>query len=79
MCDFLKAFPFVSMDDYLWKYSVPMIRIMSSDASYTLYLTEKQAKEYERYRDEHCPVGYTDPDKLMNDLGLPVFKKKTNN
>jgi hypothetical protein len=78
MTDFLKAFPFVSMEEYLWKYSVPLIRVMSADTTHTLYLSESQAKEYERWLSDRRAIGYTDPEKLMNDLGLPVFKKKTN-
>lgn len=51
---------------------------MSADTTHTLYLSENQAKEYERWLSDRRAIGYTDPEKLMNDLGLPVFKKKTN-
>jgi hypothetical protein len=74
MADFLKAFPFVSMQQYLWEYTVPMIRIMSADASHTMYLSEKQAKEYTKWSAAHSGKTYDDPTKFMNDLGLPIFQ-----
>lgn len=67
----------MTMQQYLWEYSIPLIKLMSADASHTLYLSENQAKDYDSWLSEHGGVnGYTDPDKLMNDLGLPVFTKK---
>lgn len=44
MVDFLKANPFVSMEDYKWKLSVPMIRIMSDDNTRVNYLSEAEVK-----------------------------------
>lgn len=44
MVDFLKANPFVTMDDYKWKLSVPMIRLMAFDNTSVRYLSEKQKK-----------------------------------
>ena len=44
MVDFLKANPYMSMEDYMWKYSIPMIKIMGMDNSHVNYLSEKQAK-----------------------------------
>ena len=44
MVDFLKANPYMSVEDYMWKYSVPMIKIMGMDNSHVNYLSEKQAK-----------------------------------
>lgn len=47
MCDFLKAYPFMTIEDYFWKYSMPFIKIMTHDATYTKYLTEAQRKKKE--------------------------------
>lgn len=33
MSDFLAAFPSISMNDYLWELSIPLITIMSCDKS----------------------------------------------
>jgi len=71
MVDFLKGFPFMSMDDYLWKYSVPLIRLMGLDNTRVRYLTDKQAERRKA-------VSVSDPMKLVNDLGLPVFKDGNN-
>lgn len=65
MVDFLKANPFVSMEDYKWKLSVPMIRLMSIDNTRVHYLSEKQAKKRKSQ--------IIDGSNLMSDLGLPIF------
>ena len=65
MVDFLKANPFVSMDDYMWKLSVPMIRIMSIDNTRVHYLSENQAKK-------KGAVKINGAEDLMNDLGIPL-------
>ena len=71
--DFIKQYPSVTFEDYFWKYSAPMIRIMSSDGTYSKYLSEKQAKKYWAKRAQKAKV-YDDPDKFINDLGLPMFE-----
>lgn len=73
MCDFLKAFPFVSREEYYWEYSIPLIRVMSADASHTIYLDERQAKDYKHWLAHNSGQVYTDPAQFMNDLGLPIF------
>lgn len=65
MVDFLKAHPFVSMEDYKWKLSIPMIRLMSMDNTRVDYLSEKQAKERKSKK--------ISGDNLITDLGVPVF------
>ena len=65
MVDFLKANPFVSMDDYKWRLRVPMIRFMAMDNTRVHYLSEKQAK--------HRKDKLIDGTNLTNDLGVPIF------
>ena len=43
MVDFLKAFPNITREEYIWGLSVPMIRIMGMDNSHVNYLSEKEA------------------------------------
>lgn len=73
MVDFLKANPFVSMEEYRWKYSVPYIRLMAVDNTRVHYLTDKQAKNRKTKRfDGNKPF-------LMSDLGIPILGEvKTN-
>jgi hypothetical protein len=74
MCDFLKNFPFMSSEDYMWKYSIPMLRIMSYDATRVIYLTKNQQKEYKAWLMSHRPdKAFENPESFLNDLGLPVF------
>lgn len=65
MVDFLKANPFVTMDDYKWGLSVPMIRLMITDNTRIHYMSEKEAKK------ENAVV-INDADDLMNDLGMSI-------
>jgi hypothetical protein len=68
MVDFLKANPFVSMEEYKWGLSVPMIRLMSMDNTRVHYLSEKESKM------KNATV-INSVDDLMNDLGVPIFNK----
>ena len=65
MVDFLKANPFVTMDDYKWKLSVPMIRLMISDNTRIHYMSENEAKK-------EGAVIINDAEDLMNDLGMSI-------
>lgn len=64
----MKANPFMTMEDYLWKYSIPMIKIMGMDNSHVNYLSEKEAKRGGvRTIDMSKSV-----DELNNDLGTKI-------
>lgn len=65
MVDFLKANPFVTIDDYKWGLSVPMIRLMISDNTRIHYMSEKEAKK-------EGAVIINDAEDLMNDLGMSI-------
>lgn len=73
MVDFLKANPFVTMEDYKWKLSAPMIRIMSCDTTHIHYLSEKQAAKKDA-------IVINSAEDLINDLGghLDIGKLKQN-
>lgn len=65
MVDFLKANPFVSMEDYKWGLSSTMIKLMCADNTRIHYLSEKQAKM------KNATV-INSVDDLMNDLGMSI-------
>lgn len=69
MVDFLKANPFVSMEDYLWKYSMPLIRIMGMDNSHVNYLTDKE-KEVRKHKT--VDTRGMSVNELNNDLGVKI-------
>lgn len=71
MVDFLKANPFVTMDEYLWVLSVPMIKIMSMDFTHIHYLTDNEQKK------KNATV-INSAEDLMNDLGIPIFGNNNN-
>ena len=65
MVDFLKANPFVSMEEFKWGLSVPMIRLMAMDNTRVHYLSEKEI--------EMRKAKPITTDMLTNDLGIPIF------
>jgi len=69
LVDFLKANPFMTMDDYLWKYSIPMIKIMGMDNSHVNYLSEKQAQNR---KIQTVDVNGKSVQDLSNDLGITI-------
>jgi len=71
MMDFLKAFPFMSVEQYLWQYTCPQIEIMRADNTHIRHLSEKQIKMRKAV---HIggEYGY-DTGSMTTDLGTPVF------
>lgn len=69
MIDFLKAFPFVSKEQYLWEWTVPQVRLATADNTHTEYLTEEQAKIVKAREAGRV----FDGTNLNNDLGVPIF------
>lgn len=65
----MKANPAFSMDDYLWKLSVPFTKIMSYDASQVIYLTESQQKKYKEMKRTNTAYN-----KVYNDSNLDAFE-----
>lgn len=63
--DFLKAYPNITRNEYLWELSVPMIKLMSIDNTRVHYLSEKDVKR------KNAKV--IDGTNLKNDLGIPIF------
>jgi hypothetical protein len=56
------------MEDYMWKYSIPMIKIMGMDNSHVNYLSEKEA---ERRKARTLDMNKSVED-LNNDLGVKI-------
>ena len=73
--DFLKAYPFITMEQYLWELSAPMVRLMAYDATKIIYLPEKEAK---KQRILKTARRVDDPMELLNDFGAPVFNAEPN-
>ena len=66
MVDFLKANPYVTMEDYMWKMNPCLIRLMSVDNTRVHYLSEKESKK-------KSAVVIDDANALLNDLGVSVL------
>ena len=45
MFDFIKAYPSVTMEQYMWHMTVPQILLAQYDTTHIEYLSEEQAKK----------------------------------
>lgn len=70
MVDFLRVNPAFSMQDLMWNLSVPFVKVMLTDATQTIFLSEKQAK---KIKTKKKSVRIDDPMDLLADTGAPVF------
>lgn len=73
MVDFLKANPFVSMEDYKWNLNPCMIKLMCADNTRINYLSEKQAEKRKARKFDGSNM------EALNDLGIPVFGNLSKN
>ena len=71
MVDFLKANPYVTMDDYLWKLNPCLMKLMAMDNTRVHYLSEKAAK-----KKKGKVFDGSNLDVLKNDLGVAIFDGK---
>ena len=67
MMDFLKAYPSVTKDEYMWSWSVPQIKLAAFDFSHVVYLTDKQK---EKRKAKTIDINH------ISDLGIPIFEDK---
>lgn len=73
MVDFLKANPFISMEDYKWNLNPCMIKLMCADNTRINYLSEKQAEKRKARKFDGSNM------EVLNDLGIPVFGNLSKN
>lgn len=72
MMDFLKSFPFITREQYMWEWTVPQIKLASVDSTRVLYLSEEQSRELKAKVFDGGNLGE------LNDLGVPIFGKLNN-
>lgn len=72
MMDFMKAFPSVTKNEYMWEWTVPQLRLASADNTHVVYLSEYQVA----MRDSKS-VNANDYEAL-SDLGVPIFGLNNN-
>ena len=66
MVDFLKANPFISMEEYMWKMNPCLIKLMSFDNTRIEYNTKKS-----------IIIDGTNLGNMKNDLGTPIVNNNT--
>lgn len=71
MFDFLKAYPSVTMEEYMWKMNVAQIALAKYDTTHIEYLSEEQIKR-------NKAIKIDSPINLINDLGfkIPIIKEE---
>ena len=71
MMDFLKANPHVTREDYMWKWTIPQIRLAGMDYTHIVYLDEEAAKMANA-------ITIDDADDVLNiqNLGIPIIGDK---
>lgn len=67
MMDFLKAYPSVTKEAYMWEWTVPQIRIASADATHVKYLTDKELEMRKAKRYDSSNISE------LSDIGVPIF------
>lgn len=72
MMDFLKSFPFVSVEDYMWGYSSSMIRLMSADNTRVEHISEKKAERLKREKNG-LHFGREQDAGMFDDLGRNII------
>lgn len=70
MTDFLKVMPSVTLDDYMWKWTIPQIKLAMYDYTHIEYHTEEENKKNVK------TTVINSAEDLMNDLGFTIFTDK---
>ena len=65
IADLMKAYPQLTWDDYLYKYSLARISLMANDSTHMKYLEGKDKDKWERHCDRNKKVSM----KNASDLG----------
>lgn len=65
--DFIKAYPSVTIEEYMWRWTVPQIKLASSDNTHVVYYTEEEAKMRKAKQYDGNNLGE------LSDLGVPIF------
>lgn len=67
MIDFLRANPYLTREDYMWKWTIPQIRLAAYDFTHVEYLSEEEAKM------RKAKVYDLDKEGEKNNLGIQIF------
>lgn len=61
----MKAYPSVTMEQYMWHMTVPQIALAKHDSTHIVYLSEKEIEKRKVKKIDSA-------EDLINDLGLPI-------
>lgn len=70
MMDFLKTFPGITRNEYMWEWTIPQIKLASLDNTHTECLSEEQARLEKQKHDSQVYEGVA---AFVNDLGMKIF------
>ena len=66
MIDFLRNNPYVTRDEYMWKWTIPQILLASYDFTHVNYLSDKQMENRKKEKKT-----FDNPADFISALGLP--------
>lgn len=73
MTDFLKANPYVTREEYMWKWTVPQVRLSSFDFTHSAPVRSLDSDGKRKKRRRPANARRIDSaDDLLNDLGVPI-------
>lgn len=78
MIDFLKAYPNVTRDEYMWEWTIPQIQLALYDNTHIVCLPDRKRQRKGR-KGGGKVIGkkaYSSPMDLLSDFKLPVIDKK---
>lgn len=71
MIDFLRANPYVSKEEYMWKWTVPQIKLASYDFSHIEYLDNVDSNKKDNPKEQ----SFDNPMDFMKSFGLGMLNK----
>lgn len=70
MIDFLRSNPWCSREEYMWRMTVPQVRLASYDFTHVEYRRDKKGKN------KPGPKKIRKASDLVNDFGIPIIKNR---
>lgn len=71
----MKAYPQLTWDDYLYRYSLARLSLMANDSTHMKYLEGKDKDKWERYCERNSKASKRDENHLQVPVGGEKKKK----
>lgn len=75
IADLMKAYPQLTWDDYLYKYSLARLSLMANDSTHMKYLEGNDKDKWERYCKRNSKASKQNEHQLKSPAGSEKVKK----